>query len=65
MLGAALLFASIGLFAFALDTSQRSVATACWVTSTLMFICAAMLLLSGIVGASSVSAGEARPKRRR
>lgn len=63
LLGVVLLLASVCIFAFALDSSQRSMATTCWVTSTLMFIAAAMLLLSGIVGSSSVTDGESRRRR--
>ena len=65
LFGVVLLLASVCIFVLALDNSQRSLATTCWVASTLMFIAAAMLLLSGIVGSSSVTAGDPRRKRQR
>ena len=65
LLGVALLLASVCIFVFALDNSQRSMATTCWVASTLMFIAAAMLLLGDIVGSSSATAGDPRRKRQR
>lgn len=63
LFGVVLLLASVCIFVFALDNPQRSLATTCWVASTLMFIAAAMLLLSGIVGSSSVTAGDSRSRR--
>ncbi|PRB74548.1 hypothetical protein CQ012_12890 [Arthrobacter sp. MYb214] len=61
--GVLLLVSSVCIFSFALTTTQREAATACWVVSTLMFIGAAMLLLSAILGTSTVTAGDPRHKR--
>lgn len=61
---ALLLLTSACLFAFALSTSHREAAMACWVVSTIFFIAAAMLILGAIVGASSATCPEARRKRR-
>jgi len=63
--GVVLLLVSVFIFVFALDNTHRSLATTCWVTSTLLFIAAAMLLLSGIVGSSSATASEDTIERRR
>ncbi|GAA1408475.1 hypothetical protein AUR04nite_31580 [Glutamicibacter uratoxydans] len=65
LLGVVMLLLSVGVFVFALDNTQRSLATTCWVTSTLLFIAAAMLLLSGIVGSSSATVSDSQQKRRR
>lgn len=63
--GVILLLLSAGVFALAFGNPHRSWATTCWVTSTLLFIAAAMLLLSGIVGASSATVVDGSRKRRR
>ncbi|HCJ55267.1 MAG TPA: hypothetical protein DIT09_00335 [Glutamicibacter sp.] len=60
-----LLISSVCLFAFALSTTQRDTATGCWVVSTLMFIGAAMLLLSSILGTSRVTAEDPPHERRK
>ncbi|MFJ2619945.1 hypothetical protein [Glutamicibacter sp. NPDC087344] len=65
LIGTVLLLASVCLFVFSLDGSQRPTATACWVISTVMFIAAAMLLLGTIVGSSSATdAGSSRRRQR-
>ncbi len=61
--GVLLLVSSVCIFTFALTATQRGAATACWVVSALMFIGAAMLLLSAILGTSSVTAGDPPQKR--
>jgi len=62
--GALLLLTSACLFTFALSTTHRDEAMACWIISTILFITAAMLILGAIVGASSATCPEARKKRR-
>ncbi|HAY42292.1 MAG TPA: hypothetical protein DCY59_01485 [Micrococcaceae bacterium] len=63
LLGSSILAASICVFLLALNIGQREIATACWVTSSLLFIVAAMILVTGTLARSNVTAGE--PRRRK
>ncbi|WP_404288855.1 hypothetical protein [Glutamicibacter arilaitensis] len=63
LLGSILLAVSVCVFMLALEVPQREIATACWVTSSLMFIVSAMILVTSTLERSEVTAGD--PHRRK
>ncbi|HJX77563.1 hypothetical protein [Glutamicibacter sp.] len=63
LLGSSILAVSVCVFLLALNIGQREIATTCWVTSSLMFIVAAMILVTSTLERSIVTAGDPRRQK--